>query len=270
MFDRCLLLFVIATDSAQFRVADEGVYIGSSLTLTQIGENLRVLCKERPTSQTYPFKAILNQLRWFSSNQIRNACSIGGNIITASPISDLNPVLQAAGATLTLTCYGGSPRVVPIRQFFKSYRVVDRLPSEVLLYVFVPFSKPYEILHSFKQARRREDDISIVTSGMRVRLALAESVVKTDKKKNKKSKNNTNNNNNSSNSSNSNNNEWIVQDATLSFGGMAATTICALKTQEFLVGKPWSETTLQAAYDMLSQVWLIFSNHHVVLQRSKP
>lgn len=37
--------------------------------------------------------------------------SIGGNIITASPISDLNPVFMASGAKLTLVSRGE-----PLRQ----------------------------------------------------------------------------------------------------------------------------------------------------------
>lgn len=42
------------------------------------------------------------QLRWFASNQIRNVASLAGNLATASPISDLNPVLVALGATATV------------------------------------------------------------------------------------------------------------------------------------------------------------------------
>ena len=41
-------------------------------------------------------------IRWFASNQIRNVAALAGNICTASPISDLNPVLMALGASLSL------------------------------------------------------------------------------------------------------------------------------------------------------------------------
>ena len=37
--------------------------------------------------------------------------AIGGNIMTASPISDLNPVLMAARCPLTLAAAGGTPSV---------------------------------------------------------------------------------------------------------------------------------------------------------------
>ena len=57
-----------------------------------------------------------------------------------------------------------------------------------------------EFVRPFKQARRREGDISIVTSGMRVRLEPEGS-------------------------------NWIVADAGLCFGGMASTTVAAPQTE---------------------------------------
>ena len=43
-------------------------------------------------------RAIAAMLRWFASTQIRNVACLGGNLATASPISDMNPVLAACGA----------------------------------------------------------------------------------------------------------------------------------------------------------------------------
>jgi len=56
------------------------------------------------------------------------------------------------------------------RNFFKSYRKTDLQPNEVLVSVFVPFTRDNEFAYAYKQAKRREDDISVVTSGMRVLL----------------------------------------------------------------------------------------------------
>jgi xanthine dehydrogenase/oxidase len=39
--------------------------------------------------------------RWFAGNQIRNVSGLGGNIVTGSPISDLNPLWMASGTTFT-------------------------------------------------------------------------------------------------------------------------------------------------------------------------
>lgn len=37
----------------------------------------------------------MDQIHWFSGTPIRNVASIGGNVMNASPISDLNPVFVA-------------------------------------------------------------------------------------------------------------------------------------------------------------------------------
>lgn len=40
-------------------------------------------------------RALMDQLHWFSGTPLRNLASLGGNIMNASPISDLNPVFLA-------------------------------------------------------------------------------------------------------------------------------------------------------------------------------
>lgn len=48
------------------------------------------------------------------------------------------------------------------------YRTVAMEPDEVIVGVFLPHATkpdPFEFVRPFKQARRREDDISIVTAG---------------------------------------------------------------------------------------------------------
>ena len=77
--------------------------IGVGNTLTQLIEELKDL-KSQKKCQKHEFSlvdAFLSNLRWFASNQIRNFATLAGNIINASPISDLNPILLASNATLT-------------------------------------------------------------------------------------------------------------------------------------------------------------------------
>ena len=105
-------------------------------------------------------------LRWFASTQIRNVACVGGNLATASPISDLNPLLAACRATIHVASTRGR-RAVAVSSFFKAYRRVDLADDEVIVRVFVPHCRENEFVLPFKQARRREDDISIVTAGMR-------------------------------------------------------------------------------------------------------
>lgn len=63
---------------------------------------LAALVAEQGAARCQHLLAVQQQLRWFASRQIRNVACLAGNIVTASPISDLNPVLQAAGARLEL------------------------------------------------------------------------------------------------------------------------------------------------------------------------
>ncbi|KAF3856979.1 hypothetical protein F7725_008838 [Dissostichus mawsoni] len=61
------------------------------------------------------------------------ALAVGGNIMTASPISDLNPVFMAAGCKLTLVDKDGSREVQMDDGFFTGYRKTILRPQEILL-----------------------------------------------------------------------------------------------------------------------------------------
>uniref|UniRef100_A0A8C1ND72 xanthine dehydrogenase n=1 Tax=Cyprinus carpio TaxID=7962 RepID=A0A8C1ND72_CYPCA len=95
----------------------DGKRVGASVTLTVLGDVLRAAVKKLPAHQTEVFKAVLEQLRWFAGQQIRNVAAVGGNIMTASPISDLNPVFMAASCKLTVMSKGTTfifPRQSPM------------------------------------------------------------------------------------------------------------------------------------------------------------
>lgn len=53
------------------------------------------MVKTLDESKTKGFKALLENIKWFAGHQIRNVASLSGNIVTGSPISDLNPVFMA-------------------------------------------------------------------------------------------------------------------------------------------------------------------------------
>ena len=52
-------------------------------------------------------KAIRHQIYWFSGTSVRNSASVSGNVATASPISDLNPVWVALNANFVLVSKKG-------------------------------------------------------------------------------------------------------------------------------------------------------------------
>uniref|UniRef100_A0A8B9TWQ6 Xanthine dehydrogenase/oxidase n=1 Tax=Anas platyrhynchos TaxID=8839 RepID=A0A8B9TWQ6_ANAPL len=188
---------------------ETGVTFGAACTLSSVEEVLRKAVAELPSYKTEVFKAALEQLRWFAGPQIRNVAALGGNIMTASPISDLNPVLMASGSKLTLVSNGNLHFFMMLRQLVK--------PEEILLSVEIPYSREGEYFSAFKQAYRREDDIAIVTCGMRVLFQAGTN---------------------------------RVEDVKLSYGGMAPTTVLALKTCKELID--WNEKLLQDACRLLA------------------
>ncbi|XP_041821919.1 xanthine dehydrogenase/oxidase isoform X2 [Chelmon rostratus] len=197
-----------------------GIVFGAACTLSHMGAVLKQAVATLPPHQTEVFLAVLEQLRWFAGLQIRNVAAVGGNIMTASPISDLNPVFMAAGCKLTLIDKDGSRVVQMDDAFFTGYRRTILRPQEVLLSIEIPYSKKTQFVSAFKQSPRREDDISTVTTAMSVTFT-----PQTD----------------------------IVEDLRLSYGGMAPTTVLAKKTASRLLGRRWGEELLQVACSSLAE-----------------
>ena len=63
----------------------------------------------------------------FAGAQIRNTASVGGNIVTGSPISDVNPLYMAMGATFTVEGKGTEPRTIEANDFFLGYRYAQMI-----------------------------------------------------------------------------------------------------------------------------------------------
>jgi len=81
---------------------DTGIRFGASVTLSEIDDVFHGEIRNQPEYKTRIFSAVTEMLRWFAGKQIRNVAAVGGNIITGSPISDLNPLFMAANCELEL------------------------------------------------------------------------------------------------------------------------------------------------------------------------
>ncbi|XP_061897581.1 xanthine dehydrogenase/oxidase isoform X2 [Entelurus aequoreus] len=198
----------------------DGIVFGAACTLSQMESVLKQAVATLPPHQTEVFLALLEQLRWFAGLQIRNVAAIGGNIMTASPISDLNPVFMVASCKLTLMDKDGSRVVQMDDSFFVGYRRTLLRPQEVLLSIEVPYSTRNQFVSAFKQSPRREDDISVVTAAMSVTFTPG---------------------------------TCVVEDLKLSYGGMAATTVMATNTAGKLLGRCWGEELLDDASSLLAK-----------------
>ncbi|XP_006910426.1 xanthine dehydrogenase/oxidase [Pteropus alecto] len=190
----------------------EGISFGAACPLNSVEKTLQDAVAELPAHKTEVFRGVLEQLRWFAGKQVKSVASIGGNIITASPISDLNPVFMASGAKLTIVSRGTRRTVRMDHTFFPGYRKTLLGPEEILLSIEIPYSREGEFFSAFKQASRREDDIAKVTSGMRVLFQPGTTQVK---------------------------------ELALCYGGMADRTISAIKTTRKQLSNFWNEKLLQ-------------------------
>lgn len=190
----------------------DGISFGAACPLSSMEKTLQDAVAELPAYKTEVFRGVLEQLRWFAGKQVKSVASIGGNIITASPISDLNPVFMASGTKLTIVSRGTRRTIRMDHTFFPSYRKTLLGPEEILLSIEIPYSREGEFFSAFKQAFRREDDTAKVTTGMRVLFQPGTTQVK---------------------------------ELVLCYGGMADKTISALKTTRKQLSHFWDEKLLQ-------------------------
>ena len=100
-------------------------------------------------------------LRVFASPQIKNICTLVGNVANGSPIGDTIPSLVALGAELELQSVRGVRRL-PIDQFYKGYKVFDLAPDEVLTSIDLPIPAASDRFRATKVCQRKDLDISYV------------------------------------------------------------------------------------------------------------
>ncbi len=134
--------------------------IGAAATLTAVEEGL---------AGEYP--SVAKMLAVFASRQIRNRATLGGNLVTASPIGDSAPVLLTLDASVVLASTLGE-RTVPLDGFFTGYRQTQLRPDEIMQEIVLPrggVAKGFTRRVDFqKVSHRRELDISIVAGAFTV------------------------------------------------------------------------------------------------------
>ncbi|XP_034534031.1 aldehyde oxidase 6 isoform X2 [Notolabrus celidotus] len=195
-----------------------GVWVGAGCTLAELRSLMEKLVTQFPEEKTELFRALIQQLGNLGSVQIRNVASLGGQIISAYPNSDLNPVLSAGKCKVSVVSNGGR-REVPLDQdFFVSFCKTVLKPEEIIVSVFIPFTRKGEFVRVFRQAPRKETSFATVTSGMRVFFCEG---------------------------------SRVVQDVSIYYGGMGATTVSAAKTCAAIASRSWDDETLTRAYDVL-------------------
>ena len=140
---------------------------------------------------------------------------MGGNIGTASPISDTIPLLFAYKAKVKLL-NSKNERELLIEDFITGYRKTQLLPDEIIHSVIIPKPEKDTIVKFYKVSKRKDLDISTLSGGFRLTLQ-----------------------------------NQFVKEILLAFGGMAEVTKRATETEKFLLNKSWSRENIEKAAEIL-------------------
>ncbi|KEY69694.1 hypothetical protein S7711_03180 [Stachybotrys chartarum IBT 7711] len=202
----------------QYKFKDDHLEIGGNVILTDLESLCEQAIKHYGHARAQVFEAMLKQLKYFAGRQIRNVGTPAGNLVTASPISDLNPVFWAANAVLVAKS-STKETEIPMSQFFTGYRKTSLPADAIIASIRIPaVAEKGEFFRAYKQSKRKDDDIAIVTGALRVKL----------------------------------DDEGIVQECNLIYGGMAAMTVAAKTAMDYLIGKRFSELeTLEGTMNAL-------------------
>ena len=202
----------------QYSFKDDHLEIGGNVVLTDLEHICLKAVEHYGPVKGQPFTAIHKQIRYFAGRQIRNVGTPAGNLATASPISDLNPVFVATNTVLVAKSLDKETEI-PMSQFFKGYRTTALAPDAIIASLRIPIAREKgEHLRAYKQAKRKDDDIAIVNAALRVSLSETH----------------------------------VVESVDLVYGGMAATTVAAREAASYLKGKIWTDpATLEGVMNAL-------------------
>lgn len=155
----------------------------------------------------------------FASPPIRHAGTMGGNVANGSPIGDSPPVLMSLDAEIELRC-GDAVRRMPLPDFYVDYMKNQLQPGEFVQGLAIPLTAMQRQVRAYKISKRFDCDISALCAGFAIELEEGSDTVKAVR---------------------------------LAFGGMAATVKRAAKAEAALVGKPWTQASVNAARLALAQ-----------------
>jgi xanthine dehydrogenase small subunit len=132
--------------------------VGGSVTVTD-------LC-ESPVVAKY-FPAFPRYAKLVSSTPIRNMATLAGNFVNASPIGDFTVFFLALDAVLLLSD-GRTTREIPLRDFYKGYKVIDKKPEEFIEKIIFELPLASTKFNFEKVSKRTHLDIASVNTAMQL------------------------------------------------------------------------------------------------------
>ncbi len=190
----------------QIIVEPHAISVGAAVTLAEL---------EQSTATVLP--EFSHFMAYFGSPMIKNAATIAGNLVNASPIGDTIPALTVLGAEVEIT---GSARArwVPLAKFYTGYRQTILTTGEMLTRVRIPIPDRDVVFRLFKVSKRKDLDISSVSLAVWMREM-----------------------------------SGVIAEIRIAFGGVAATVVRMNDVETFLVGKPATLENFEAAGAMAAE-----------------
>ena len=135
---------------------DELDFIKEKNNNIEVGAATPLIKFEKFILKYYPdFNSVLKR---YGSVQIRNVCTIGGNIATASPIGDTLPILLSLNSEIVIETTKNK-KILPLKNFFLGYRKTKLKKGEFIYSIKIPIYKN-NVFKAYKISKRFDDDIS--------------------------------------------------------------------------------------------------------------
>jgi xanthine dehydrogenase small subunit len=186
------------------RTSGGSLVVGALVTLAEV---------ERQTLECCP--ELNGMFQRHGSPLIRNAGTLAGNIVNASPIGDALPALYALDAEVELAGAAGNRRV-NINEFYTGYRKTVMSSDELIIRVHVPLPRQTDLFKLYKISKRWDLDISSFMAAIWARL----------------------------------NPHGHIEAIRIAYGGVGPNIIRARRTEQFLIGKPITMDTMTSAAEI--------------------
>jgi len=155
------LISIKKIDSLKQISLDNGdLHIGSLTTITALNDSPMV--HER-------FPSLIDAASRMAAPQVRNAATVGGNVVSAVPCADLPPILMALDASV-VTKSSDDERTIPLTSFFQHVRQTALSPGEIVTSIIVPAPRPRSGA-AYKRFSLRDGN-SISVAGVAVNMQL--------------------------------------------------------------------------------------------------
>jgi xanthine dehydrogenase small subunit len=182
------------------------IHIGTLTTFAAFANHPAII-KLIPHIQEY--------IQRIASCTIRQRATVGGNIITASPIGDVSILLLALNAALVLQS-GDNLRTVPLKEFFRGYKEIAKKPDEILTEIVISLPSSATKFNFEKVSKRQYLDCAAVNSAISL-----------------------------------NCDGDVINDISISMGGVAPIPLFLKQTSHYFIGKQVTQEVVAGAFPLL-------------------